>query len=130
MLYRLFLLGLLAVLISGCATMGWRPSMVNRDSVAMGYRLGVQENINKFAENFIGNDFPYYYWQAPLVQRVLMPARVRGGVFIPAHYEYVILDPGEWRENFGYPISTEEGVLDEPKYDHKISNFDSSLLGY
>ena len=107
MKHKLILLGLLVLFLSGCTTTRPRTDMLSQDSYALGYRQGVQENINKFAENFIGNDFPYYYWQAPLIQRVYMPARVQGGCFIPAHYEYVILDPAEWRETYGYPISSD-----------------------
>lgn len=125
----IMLLFLIPIISSGCTTFQSNRAMVSQDSVALGYRLGVQENINKFAENFIGNDFPYYYWQAPLVQKVYIPAHTRGGVMIPAHYEYVIIDPAEWRETFGYPISTQyEEVTDETEYNYQIGSFDSHLL--
>jgi len=107
MKHRLIPLGLIVLFLAGCATTKPRTTMLSQDDVALGYRIGVQENINKFAENFIGNDFPYYYWQGPLIQRVYIPAHVRGGCFIPAHYEYVILDPAEWRETYGYPITSD-----------------------
>lgn len=125
----LFILSL--IVLSGCATLHNRGnSLLSKDSEAKGYRAGVKENINKFAENFIGNDFPYYYWQAPLIQRVYKPARIRGGSYIPAHYEYVIIDPAEWRETYGYPISTQyEEVEDEIKYDKELNNFTGSSLG-
>ncbi len=70
-----------------------------------GYRNGVKENIQQFAREFYGSPFPYYYWQAPLVQKVYIPARIVGGTFQPAHWEYVIILPGQWREKFGYPIT-------------------------
>ncbi len=75
------------------------------EAYAEGYRSGVKENIQQFAREFYGSPFPYYYWQAPMVQKVYLPARIVGGTFQPAHWEYVIILPGKWREKFGYPIT-------------------------
>jgi hypothetical protein len=36
-------------------------------------------------------------WVAPLVQEVWMPVRVVEGVLIPAHREWVVIHPAEWR---------------------------------
>ncbi len=84
----------------------------HEDAYAKGYREGVRENIQQFGREFIGNNFPYYYWQAPLVQKVYIPARIVGGSFQPGHWEYVIIMPGYWREEFGYPIGNKkEGDL-------------------
>ena len=35
-------------------------------------------------------------WEKPIVQIVKIPATIRGGVYIPEHYEYVIIRPGEY----------------------------------
>jgi len=82
------------------------------DAYRKGYREGVRENIQKFSSEFLGNNFPYYYWEAPLVQKVYIPARIVGGSFQPAHWEYVIIMPGQWEEKFGWPIGNKkEGDL-------------------
>lgn len=36
------------------------------------------------------------FFQKPVVQKVKVPAMVRNGVYIPEHYEYVIVKPGEY----------------------------------
>jgi hypothetical protein len=61
--------------------------------------------MQEFASNFYGNDFPYFYWQSPIVQNVQIPAHIENGVFIPEHNEPVVIDPGEWRNKPGYPIN-------------------------
>ena len=38
-------------------------------------------------------------WVAPVVQEVWMPARVVDGVLIPAHREWVVIHPAEWRRS-------------------------------
>lgn len=35
-------------------------------------------------------------WKKPIVQLVKVPAMIRNGVYIPEHYEYVIIRPGEY----------------------------------
>ncbi|MCK4326838.1 hypothetical protein KAW55_08815, partial [bacterium] len=69
----------------------------SEDAYAKGYRAGVKENISLIQSEFVGNNFPYYYWQAPMVQKVPMPARIVGGCYVPACTEFVIILPGEWR---------------------------------
>lgn len=90
--------------IRAVSSMGREVFLDYEDAYAKGYRTGVRENVGLLASEFAGNNFPYYYWQAPLVQKVFMPSRIIGGVYMPAHYEYVIILPGEWREQYGYPI--------------------------
>ncbi len=70
-----------------------------------GYKTGVKENLESFAERFYGNDFPYFYWQSPIVQNVTIPGHIENGVFIPEHNEPVVIEPGSWRKEFGYPIN-------------------------
>ena len=61
----------------------------------------------KRVEGTVMSDFPYRYWQDPIIQTVDMPAMVVGGSFIPAHSEMVVIEPGSWKENFGYPIQVD-----------------------
>lgn len=35
-------------------------------------------------------------YRAPLVVRQRVPAQMRGGVYMPAHETYVVLQPGHW----------------------------------
>ena len=86
------------------------------DAYAKGYRAGVKENISLIQSEFVGNNFPYYYWQAPMVQKVFMPARIVGGCYVPAHHEYVIVLPGEWREKYAYPIGNQKKRLKAASY--------------
>jgi len=86
--------------LAGCSTFGGKAK-----TFETGYREGVKENIQEFASNFYGNDFPYFYWQSPIVQNVRIPAHIENGVFIPEHNELVVINPGEWRKSSGYPIN-------------------------
>jgi hypothetical protein len=66
-------------------------------------------------EKLNGNDFPYIAgtWAQPLVQEVLVPAHVQGGVFYPEHYEWAIITPGEWKKSPAYPLSSRRHEHDE-----------------
>ena len=48
--------------------------------------LGQQSNINQKTG----------IYKKPVVQMVKIPAMIRGGVYIPEHYEYVVVQPGEY----------------------------------
>ena len=69
-----------------------------------GYRRGVKENIHDFAQNFYGNDFPYFNWVSPVIQNVYIPAHIENGLFISAHFEPVMIEPGQWRNKLAYPV--------------------------
>lgn len=97
-------------------SMGDKMFFDAEDAYAKGYRSGVKENINLLASEFVGNNFPYYYWQAPLVQKVFMPSRIVGGCYVPAHYEYVVILPGEWKEKYGYPIGNKKEQVKAASY--------------
>jgi hypothetical protein len=85
--------------LTGCSTVGMQGRTFEE-----GYRTGVRENMADFATNFHGNDFPYFYWESPIVQDVSIPSHVENGMFVPAHNEPVVISPGEWRNRFAYPI--------------------------
>ena len=97
---RKFLFICFILVLSGCSTFGKKEKVFEA-----GYRTGVKENMQEFAGSFYGNDFPYFYWQSPIVQNVQIPAHIENGVFIPEHSEPVVIDPGEWRNKPGYPIN-------------------------
>lgn len=97
-------------------SMGEQVFLDHEDAYAKGYRAGVRENVSVLASEFAGNPFPYYYWQAPLVQKVFMPSRIVGGAYVPAHYEYVIITPGQWNEHYGYPIGNFKAEIPAGSY--------------
>ena len=117
----------LAAGLCGCAALS--------DQYKAGYRKGAQENIQTFAANYYGNDFPYFNWVSPQIQEVKFPARIENGVFIPECNIPVMIDPGEWRSQYGYPISTQnqggqdvKGNTNIEGYRMEYSNFDLTGL--
>ncbi|MGD0336182.1 MAG: hypothetical protein ABSB18_03695 [Candidatus Omnitrophota bacterium] len=88
------------LLLAGCSTFGKKEKVFEA-----GYRMGARENMQDFAQSFYGNDFPYFYWESPVVQNVKIPAHIENGVFIPEHNEPVVITPAEWRNKPSYPIS-------------------------
>ena len=90
----------LMMLLAGCSTLGQKDKTFEE-----GYRVGVKENMSDFTKNFHGNDFPYFYWESPIVQNVQIPASIENGMFIPEHNEPVVIKPAEWRSDFVYPIN-------------------------
>ena len=96
---KFFVIGFV-VFLGGCSTFNQKDKNFEE-----GYRAGVKENMTDFSKNFYGNDFPYFYWESPIVQDVHIPASVENGVFIPEHNEPVMINPAEWRKSFTYPIS-------------------------
>ncbi|MDP1758148.1 MAG: hypothetical protein Q8L38_12040 [Pseudohongiella sp.] len=104
-----FLIICFILLLAGCSTLGKKDKVFEA-----GYRVGVKENIEDFAKSFYGNDFPYFYWSSPVVQNVQIPAHIKNGVFIPDHFEPVVIEPAEWRNKPSYPINCPKGKK-EPK---------------
>ena len=96
---KLLVIGFI-VLLAGCSTFGKKDK-----AFEAGYRTGARENMQDFAQNFYGNDFPYFYWDSPIVQNVNIPAHIENGVFIHDHNEPVVISPAEWRNKPGYPIN-------------------------
>jgi len=92
------------LLLAGCSTFGKKDKVFEA-----GYRVGVKENMQDFAQSFYGNDFPYFYWESPVVQSVRIPSHIENGVFIPEHNEPVVIEPAEWRNKPNYPISCPKG---------------------
>jgi hypothetical protein len=124
---RLTVLGLV-VILCGCAGL---YGLSDDKKYEEGYRQGVKENVNNFAENFYGNDFPYFNWAGPIIQNVKIPAHIENGVFIPEHFEPVMLQPGEWRSSQAYPISSKGGKNDNQNqngYEVQYSNVDITVL--
>ena len=101
---RKFLFICFILVLSGCSTFGKKEKVFEA-----GYRTGVKENMHDFAQSFYGNDFPYFYWESPIVQNVKIPSHIENGVFIPEHSEPVVIDPAQWRKEPSYPINCPKG---------------------
>ena len=123
MVYVKRFLAVLSVLsLAGCSTFSFKGKAFEE-----GYRSGVRENIQDFASNFHGNDFPYFYWESPIVQNVRIPSHIENGVFVPDHNEPVMIEPGEWRDKFTYPINSNRKDKEKEEKSYEISNVDFNV---
>lgn len=86
------------------------------DPLAAAFRAGMEAGLNAYAEHYLDNDFPYYNWSTPLVQRTWMPPRITGGVFYPGHMAEVLITPGAWKREYAAPISSHRGVSESRRY--------------
>ena len=100
------LLSFFVFALSGCCALSQNTRADK--GLEAGYRLGAKENIHDFAQNFYGNDFPYFSWVSPVIQNVYIPAHIENGLFIPAHFEPVLIEPGEWRNKLSYPVASKD----------------------
>ena len=90
-------LWLIAVMaVTGCAGLdGPRRRDCDAGAIARAYEEGVRDGAARLAaEREAELADP---WMSPLVEEVWMPARVVGGVLIPAHREWVVIHPAGWR---------------------------------
>ena len=119
-----FLVILSILSLAGCSTLGFK-----NETFEEGYRTGVRENVQDFAKNFHGNDFPYFYWESPIVQDVRIPSHIENGMFIPEHNEPVMITPGDWRSKFTYPIACGKNNEYKNKEDgnYAVSNVDFNV---
>lgn len=107
------------ILIMGCAS---TQNLTIKDVYEKGYKDASKEQMDLIVERFNGGDFPYFYWNQPIIQNVDVPAHISNGVFVPAHQEIVIIKPGEWKHNAGYPIQSKEKVNDRPSVNNNTVN--------
>ena len=87
-----------ALTMTGCTGLdGPRLPDLDARAIARAYRDGVRDGAARLVterEAELGDP-----WVPPLVQEVWMPARVVAGVLIPAHREWVVIHPAEWRRS-------------------------------
>ena len=117
-----FLMILSLLSLAGCSTLGFK-----NETFEEGYRTGVKENVQDFAKNFHGNDFPYFYWESPIVQDVRIPSHIENGMFIPEHNEPVMITPGDWRNKFTYPIACGKKDKKEEEGNYAVSSASLSV---
>lgn len=116
------LVSLCLLSLAGCSTLG-----LKNETFEEGYRAGVRENVQDFAKNFHGNDFPYFYWESPIVQDVRIPSHIENGMFIPEHNEPVMIEPGVWRKSFTYPITACKNNKKQEEENYAVSKSDFSV---
>ena len=113
-----FLCLLSLVLVTGCAARSSPMSATDTEAVSAAYRAGLQTALRGYQEEMLDHDFPYTNWNPPLVQRLWIPARITGGVFIAGHMEDVIVKPGAWKREFSAPLSTHQSASQTRLYTH------------
>ena len=86
------------VAVTGCTgPQGSRFPNLDARAIVRAYGEGVRDGTARLVaerEAELGDT-----WVAPVVQQVWMPARVVDGVLIPAHREWVVIHPAEWRRS-------------------------------
>lgn len=86
------------VTVTGCAGLeGSRFPNLDARAIVRAYGEGVRDGAARLATEREAE--PGDPWVAPLVQQVWIPARVVEGVLIPAHREWVVIHPAEWRRS-------------------------------
>jgi hypothetical protein len=97
-------------LCSGCMAARPRTEIPETEAVQAAYRAGMEAALRGYQEQTLDNDFPYRNWSPPLVQRLWVPPRIAGGVFIPGHMDEVIVKPGAWKREFSAPLSSHQSL--------------------
>ena len=105
-------------LLAGCTPPTQeRVTFPNEDDVrAEAFQAGVRAALESYATQYLDNDFPYYRWQAPLMQQTWIPPQISGGVLIPGHTEYVTIKPGAYKREFAAPLSSQRSLMDKRPY--------------
>ena len=86
------------VAVTGCTGLeGSRFPNLDARAIVRAYGEGVRDGAAGLATEREAE--PGDPWVAPVVQQVWMPARVVDGVLIPAHREWVVIHPAEWRRS-------------------------------
>lgn len=86
------------------------------DVRAEAFRAGVRATLESYATQYLDNDFPYYQWQAPLVQQTWIPPQISGGVLIPGHLAYVTITPGAYTRAFAAPLTSHRSLMEQRPY--------------
>jgi hypothetical protein len=101
---------MLAVTLSGCAGFdagrGASPA-----ALARAYDQGVRDALAQLSVERAPD--LHHIWTAPVVQEVWVPARIVDAVFVPAHREWVVIHPAEWRRQ-ARPTAPHSGRPPQP----------------
>lgn len=122
--YKNILLLVTSLVCTGCVS-----SHINeQNTYAQGYRTAVKHQMDQVIGDFNGGTFPYYHWNAPIVQELNVPAHINNGAFIPEHKELVLIKPGQWAKEQAYPISQQKeqyAQTNDNRYGHDITDITS-----
>lgn len=113
---RIRVLTVLLWLLSGCTATQPVDATPAPEALRAAYRAGMEAALRGYQEQMLDNDFPYRHWSPPLVQRLWVPPRMTGGVFIPGHMDDVIIKPGAWKREFSAPLSTHQPLSQTRPY--------------
>ena len=105
-------------MLTGCMARPAQTTPTETDALQAAYRAGLQTALRGYQEQMLDNDFPYTNWSPPLIQRLWVPARITGGVFIAGHMEDVIIKPGAWKREFSAPLSMHQSASQTRPYTH------------
>jgi len=111
--YRLMMFVLHMLFLSSCSAAFGQ----HRHGYEEGFRQGAKDHVQAVGDQFQGVKFPFYHWQAPIVQEVLTPAHISNGVMIPEHHQLVIIQPGEWVMDESNSIQSQQ----RKKHDNQAS---------
>ncbi len=106
---------LMLMTLAACTPAPRAPVMppMAADVRAEAFQAGVRATLESYATQYLDNDFPYYYWHAPLVQQTWIPPQISGGVLIPGHLEYVTITPGAYARAFAAPLTSQRSLMDQ-----------------
>ena len=113
-----------SLLITGCVSSRLFVKKEYEDGYLRGFKEGSKYNLNRYKYNDVGG-LPYKYWTKPMYQRAWIPKREVGGCVVKAHYEFVIIVPGQWRTHFAYPIG--EGGLKPEQKEKGVRDVDNAI---
>jgi hypothetical protein len=114
--YGNVVLAVLLLMLSGCTATRPFGATPEPEALQAAYRAGMDAALRGYQEQMLDNDFPYRNWSPPLVQRLWVPPRITGGVFIPGHMDEVIVKPGAWKREFSAPLSTHQPLSQTRPY--------------
>ena len=105
---RKTLAGILCIVfIAGCSTHDHKyPDRRDIEDVDFDAMMGVSKQELSELTPRLGQNCPYPEYRNPVVMPLQIPGTVRDGYFVPAHYEYVVVNDGYWhiRDHTGSPV--------------------------
>ena len=114
--YGNVVLTVMVLVLSGCTATRPLEATPEPEALQAAYQAGMEAALRGYQEHMLENDFPYRNWSPPLVQRLWVPPRITGGVFIPGHMDEVIVKPGAWKREFSAPLSTHQPLSQTRPY--------------
>lgn len=89
---RIIVCVLIAVLLGGCATAQKSQETMIQEAISR----ALSSHYN--APSGVGRLYPEphrYVWDNQIIEEIVVPGAIRGGVFYPAHRETIVVKPSE-----------------------------------